>query len=259
MLAAATTTPATNELDFALDALRTMWPLLALVAVVYAGKLARHAWKMRRLRRAGIFEIDAMNCPMFEQRLAVLFRSLGYRAEAVGRSGDYGADLVIAKDGKRSVVQAKCWKQNVGLTAVQEVHGARSYYDADAALVVTNARFTKPARELARKTDVTLWGRDELIVALLKTHKARRKSSSRERHAVPEVKFAPPAPPLSTLGLAPEAEQTPTAVVDAADPFCARCGNAVSEKVRDYCLAHPKRFKGLVYCFEDQRTFKRTR
>jgi hypothetical protein len=26
--------------------------------------------------------------------------------------------------------------------------------------------------------------------------------------------------------------------------------------VRDYCLAHPDRFKGLVYCYTDQRAFK---
>jgi hypothetical protein len=33
----------------------------------------------------------------------------------------------------------------------------------------------------------------------------------------------------------------------------------VSDKVRDYCLAHPERFGGLVYCFDVQRAFKRTR
>jgi predicted amidophosphoribosyltransferase len=51
-------------------------------------------------------------------------------------------------------------------------------------------------------------------------------------------------------------ERTPAAVASPSGAFCARCGEPVSVKVRDYCLAHPERFAGLVYCFKDQRPFK---
>jgi restriction system protein len=239
-----------------------MWPLWALLAVVGAGKLLIYAFKMRRLRRAGIFEIDGMSGAMFEQRLSVLFRGLGYSAEIVGSSaGDYGGDLIVAKDGTNTVVQAKCWKKNVGVKAVQEAVGARGYYGADTAMVVTNARFTKQAQELARKNRVKLWGRDELIEALLKTQKG---TAGRAPGGTPIVALELRADPsaasvASSVASATVVEQPITEVASPAEGFCARCGDPVSAKVRDYCLAHPDRFKGLVYCYTDQRTFERAR
>jgi restriction system protein len=56
--------------------------------------------------------------------------------------GDYGADLVLSKDGKRIVVQAKRYSKNVGLKAVQEVRGAGSHYGASAVWVITNRDYT---------------------------------------------------------------------------------------------------------------------
>src|SRR4051794_34393431 len=96
--------------------LAALWPLWSLLAVVALAKLTAYLWKARRLRHAGMFEIDRMSGHEFEQKLALMFRSLGYRAEVVGSSaGDYGGDLVVSKDGIRTVVQAKCWKKNVGV------------------------------------------------------------------------------------------------------------------------------------------------
>jgi len=51
--------------------------------------------------------------------------------------------------------------------AVQEVVAARRYYGGSRALVVTNSRFTRPARMLARANDVELWDRERLLTALL--------------------------------------------------------------------------------------------
>src|SRR5688572_23484112 len=52
-------------------------------------------------------DIDSMTGPQFERRLVVLFRDLGYSATHTGRLGDFGADLVVERDGTRTVVQAK--------------------------------------------------------------------------------------------------------------------------------------------------------
>jgi restriction system protein len=252
----------TNSLHFLTHALAQMWPLWALLGVVVLGKAVLYAFKVRRLQRAGIFEIDGMSGAMFEERLAVLFRGLGYSAEIVGSSGgDYGGDLIVAKDRTKTVVQAKCWKKNVGVKAVQEAVGARGYYGADAAMVVTNSRFTKQAQELARKNKVKLWGRDELIEALLRAQKGK---AGRAPVAAPIETVDPPAAPpvvstASSVASIAVAEQPIAAVASATEGFCARCGEAVSAKVRDYCLAHPDRFKGLVYCYTDQRPFKRSR
>jgi restriction system protein len=227
-----------------------MWPLWLILAGVGALKLAAQIYNVRRLRRAGIFDIDRMDGETFERRLEALFKSLGYRAEVVGSArGDFGGDLIVAKDGKRSVVQAKCWSKNIGVKAVQEVVAARGYYRVDSALVVTNRHFTKQAQELAKRNDVKLWGRDELVACLLKTQKASARGASATAGVV-----APNYLPESLVVDAPlAAVPAQPAVPSAAGAFCARCGESVSVKVRDYCIANTERFAGLVYCFKHQR------
>jgi restriction system protein len=207
-----------------------------------------------------MFEIDRMSGHEFEKKLAIMFRRLGYRVEIVGSNGgDFGGDLVVSKNGTRTVVQAKCWKRNVGVTAVQEVVAAKAMYRAEEAMVVTNSRFTKQAHELARKNHVKLWGRDELVMALLKGQKSKNGAAvvddSFTHDPWPEPLPYPPSVSASETTVV--AERTPTTVASPSGAFCARCGEPVSVKVRDYCLADQERFGGLVYCFNDQRAFKR--
>lgn len=71
--------------------------------------------KINKLRRSGIAEIDKMSGDQFEHYLGQLFKLQGYNATVTQAQGDYGADLVLNKDGKRIVVQAKRYSKNVGL------------------------------------------------------------------------------------------------------------------------------------------------
>jgi restriction system protein len=238
--------------------LLSLWPLWVLLGVIALGKVALYAWKVRRLSRAGMFEIDRMGGHEFEAKLALMFRSLGYRAEIVGSNGgDYGGDLVVSKGGTRTIVQAKCWKKNVGVKAIQEAVAAKAMYRAEEAMVVTNSRFTKQAHELARKNRVKLWGRDELVVALLKGQKSKNGASAVEEPTPEHLPEPAPSAPSGVSETALLAERAPSAVASPSGAFCARCGEPVSVKVRDYCLADAERFGGLVYCFKDQRAFKR--
>jgi restriction system protein len=119
---------ATHESDALptlLHSLAKLWPLWVLVAIVGAGKLVLWIRQELRPRRAGIADVDGVEGRTFERFLVSLFRRLGYRVEHTGRRGDFGADLVIAKEGRRTVVQAKCWSKNVGVGAVQEAVAAR--------------------------------------------------------------------------------------------------------------------------------------
>ncbi|WP_253187253.1 restriction endonuclease [Paenibacillus sp. GP183] len=50
-----------------------------------------------------------MDGRQFELYLGLLFKALGYKTEVTLSAGDYGADLVIEKNGVRTVVQAKCF------------------------------------------------------------------------------------------------------------------------------------------------------
>ena len=105
----------------------------------------------------------------FERRMAVLFRNLGYRVARTQARGDYGADLVLEKDGVRAIVQAKRWTKNVGVKAIQEAVAAKPMYHCSRAIVVTNRYFTEQAKRLAKANDVGLWDRNDLVRALTRT------------------------------------------------------------------------------------------
>ncbi|MMZ55618.1 Restriction endonuclease [compost metagenome] len=124
--------------------------------------------KEERLKRSGIKEIDKMTGRQFEQYLGLLFKGYGYSVKVTKLSGDYGADLVLTKNGKRIVVQAKRYSKNVGIQAVQEAQASIAHYKATEAWVVTNSNYTPAAYELAKSNQVRLVGRDELIDMILR-------------------------------------------------------------------------------------------
>lgn len=108
-------------------------------------------------------DIDEMNGHDFEDYLTKLLTAMGYSATRVSRSKDQGADLIISKNGERTVVQAKRWANTVGNSAVQEAIGAKSHYMCDHAWVVTNQRFSRDAEALARSNHVRLIDGEHLI------------------------------------------------------------------------------------------------
>lgn len=119
--------------------------------------------EVERIRKSGIAEIDLMTGIEFELYLAHLFQGLGYSVELTPASRDYGADLILYSDERKTVVQAKCYSLPVTNKAVQEVYSAKDFYEADEAWVVTNARYTPHAVNTASKLRVTLIGREDLI------------------------------------------------------------------------------------------------
>lgn len=108
---------------------------------------------------------------VFEEYLATLFKQHGYHVRLTSATNDYGADLIITKSGLKTVVQAKRYKSNVGIKAVQEIVGSVNYYKADDAMVVTNSYFTKPAIKLAKENNVQLMNRKGLLNLITKKNK----------------------------------------------------------------------------------------
>jgi restriction system protein len=116
-----------------------------------------------RLRKSGITEVDNMTGEMFERYLKTILQARGYGVSLTKASGDYGADLVLTNEGARIVVQAKRYKNKVGVKAVQEIVSAKTVYGAVEAWVITNNYFTEPAKKLAYSNDVMLIDRTQLI------------------------------------------------------------------------------------------------
>jgi len=125
--------------------------------------------KRKKLYESGIDEIDNMPGGIFEEYLLTHFNQMGYLGSLTPKTGDYGADLILEKDGRRVVVQAKRWKGSIGVDAIQQVIGAIKYYDANKGMVVTNSTFTENAYELANSNGIELWDRKELIDTMCKT------------------------------------------------------------------------------------------
>ena len=100
--------------------------------------------------------VNTDNPIQFEEDIANLFKLKGWDASTTKGSGDQGADVLARKGEALCIVQCKLYSQPVGNKAVQEVYSAKQYYKGDLAIVVTNADFTKSARQLASSCDVAL-------------------------------------------------------------------------------------------------------
>lgn len=98
----------------------------------------------------------------FELLLVRLFESMGLIVEHCGKVGDQGGDLVINKDGKRILIQAKRYTNSIGNGAVQEAVAAKKYYDCSKSVLIGSAEFTSGAIELAKVNNVRLLGKKEL-------------------------------------------------------------------------------------------------
>lgn len=212
------------------------WPIFAIILVPLAGKLLYNLYQMRRLSQSGINDIDKMDGKTFEKYLEVLFKKLGYRVERTRYVGDYGADLVVWKNGIKTVIQAKRYKNKVGVKAIQEAVAAKGYYQCDEAMVVTNSFYTKQAEKLAQANEVKLWNRDDLVRELLSVKNIQEvEPSTLEASA--------------TLETEPQPEHEE---IDGQD-ICVVCGQPVSQKIKQYCLDHSERFEGKIYCFQHQK------
>lgn len=132
-----------------------------------------HLKKQNELKRAGMEQVDKMTGAQFEKYLYFLFQKDGFKVSQTRAVGDYGADLVLTDlhSGKRTVVQAKRSKRNVGVKAVQEVVGSIKHYKADNGWVVTNSNFTNPAIQLAESNEVRLINRKKLVKLINKVNK----------------------------------------------------------------------------------------
>lgn len=125
--------------------------------------------KENKYKKSEIGIIDSMSGIEFEKFLIVFFSKQGYKAEITKTSGDFGADLILIKDGIKTIVQAKRYSKSVGVKAIQEIIGAKKYYSAHKLIVITNNYFSRQAKELAKVNNVQLIDRDLLIQQLKQT------------------------------------------------------------------------------------------
>ena len=106
---------------------------------------------------------DAISPLDFERYCCEFLCLLGWKAETTKASGDQGADIVAWRDDVSVVCQCKRYAKAVGNKAVQEVFAAKQFYQATAGVVISNAKFTRGANELAAATGIKLLHFTDLV------------------------------------------------------------------------------------------------
>lgn len=105
---------------------------------------------------------DDMDPVQYEHLVADTLKELGWKTRTTKGSGDQGIDVIATMNGKKLVIQCKLYSSNVGNAAVQEIVAGKAYEQAQFAAVVTNAKFTRSAIQLAKANDVFLLHHDQL-------------------------------------------------------------------------------------------------
>lgn len=119
--------------------------------------------KNRKLARLTIDQIDKLDGIAFEHYLKQLLLANHFsQVKVTPPQSDKGIDLLATKGGLKYAIQAKRYRQFVGIDAIQQAFTGQAYYNCDKAMVITNSRFSPDAIETARKTGVTLIDRPQL-------------------------------------------------------------------------------------------------
>ncbi|WP_299791446.1 restriction endonuclease [uncultured Shewanella sp.] len=107
--------------------------------------------------------IDTMDGLEFEHYVAWLLSQKNYTdVEVTKGSGDFGADIIACRNGRRYTVQVKRHAQKISRRAISDACAAKDYYNCTNSMVVTNNYFTQNAIEFAMSVNCELIDRDTL-------------------------------------------------------------------------------------------------
>lgn len=114
----------------------------------------------------------------FEQQVAQLFQSLGYKVIKTPLAYDFGVDLIVEAPGQRWAVQVKRHSKRVDMAAVDQLVSGKEYYRCTHALLIHTSELTPQAAEKARGTGVLVWTWDQAL-RWARQQQAQRNASGR--------------------------------------------------------------------------------
>lgn len=92
----------------------------------------------------------------FEAWVADALGKFGWDAQVTQGSGDQGIDVIAQKQGKSIGLQCKLYSGAVGNKAVQEALAGTKYHGLDLGAVISNAEYTRSAKDLAATAGILL-------------------------------------------------------------------------------------------------------
>ncbi len=194
---------------------------MTLVAAVWGLALISN-WRDGRCleRQKGIETIRQLSWRQFEQLLAAAYRRQGYAVDDTGRGADGGIDLILHRQGQRTIVQAKHWRSwKVGVGVVRELLGVRVSEGADDAILVTSGRATPQAERFARDNGIQLID-GTALVPLIGTVQGRRAAEAPT--AGPLSSASPSATAAASVGGNREPDSAPA---------CPNCGEPMAQRI----------------------------
>ncbi|MEQ1600507.1 MAG: restriction endonuclease [Methylophilaceae bacterium] len=115
--------------------------------------------------QSGIDSVRSMSWQEFELLVGEAFRRKGYEVKENGGGGaDGGIDLVLYKNGKKSIVQCKRWKTfSIGVPLIRELYGVMTAERANDCIFVSSGNYTAEARLFAEDKPIWLIDGSELL------------------------------------------------------------------------------------------------
>jgi len=115
--------------------------------------------------QSSLESVRAMSWQEFELLVGEAFRRKGYEVKENGGGGaDGGIDLVLNKNGKKSIVQCKRWKTfSIGVPLIRELYGVMTAERANDCIFVSSGNYTAEARLFAEDKPIWLIDGSELI------------------------------------------------------------------------------------------------
>jgi restriction system protein len=109
--------------------------------------------------------IRAMSWQEFELLVGEAFKRKGFEVKENGGGGaDGGIDLILNKNGKKSIVQCKRWKTfSIGVPLIRELYGVMTAERANDCIFVSSGNYTAEARLFAEGKPIWLIDGSELL------------------------------------------------------------------------------------------------
>lgn len=115
--------------------------------------------------QSSLESIRAMSWQEFELLVGEAFRRKGFEVKENGGGGaDGGIDLILNKNGKKSIVQCKRWKTfSISVPLVRELYGVMTAERANDCIFVSSGNYTAEARLFAEGKPIWLIDGSELL------------------------------------------------------------------------------------------------
>jgi hypothetical protein len=114
--------------------------------------------RLTKLRTHKIEFLLRLSPGEFEEIVGNMYSKFGYSVERTPMTNDFGRDLILKRDGKKTFVECKRYDRDtpIGRRALQLFYGVIVNMKADAGIFVTTSSFAKTAVNFASETGIKL-------------------------------------------------------------------------------------------------------